>query len=1353
MTPERFARVREVFSAARERPAAERSNYAAQVCGGDSDLLVEVKRLLDADQAETGFLETPALGEGAIFALPDSSAHVSSHPLLGKTIGRFHIKGVIAEGGMGTVFEAVQEQPRRTVALKVMKSGIASRSALRRFEYEAQTLGRLRHAGIAQIYEAGTHRDPTGEVPYFAMEYVPGAKTILEFSAARKLGVRERLAIFVGVCHAVHHAHQKAVIHRDLKPSNILIDPNGQPKVIDFGVARATDSDLALTTFQTELGQLVGTACYMSPEQCAGDAHVLDTRSDVYSLGVVLCELLCGQLPYEFPSTSILQITKTIIETPPRRLSSINRVLGGDVEVIVQKALEKEPGRRYQSTLELAQDIERYLSGDPILARPASLGRQLWSFGARHKAFAAAILISAGALGLATVVSTDAAIRALEATRNKNDALLEAVAARNNESQANRRITRTLAALGSTQGDIASARTAMQMGGLGESLQKPAWEVRYLQNRLAHIDTIVSTTRSPVHGVVFNAVRGIAVCADATSIQIWDASLLSPGAALQGSLPLARIETGPNVAHVAVSSDGRYVAAGVGSGTLSVWDIGDLRVPVPVVTEWAAFTGGAVSVSFDPLDSKRIAVGSGGTLPYVKIVGLAGPTPKILETLDNELTGDTAPNDMVSQVAFSPDGKRLAVASYDMTIRIWDMGATPISRRATTILRGHTYYVMDLAWSGSRYLATASMDKTARVWDVPASEIAFAATDGQSPGVQVSLLANHREGVLGVAVAPDGRIATASADGNVRLWYCTQSAPIDFSEGTWEVPLTREVSTLVGHSDWVESVAFAPDGNTLLSGSTDGTVRLWSAYAVADVPTLVGHGSSVYAVSFSRDNKTLASASGDHTFALWDVEKCGHSLSQTQEGSQRLTAIACCPTDPSVLLTSDEDGSVTLWSVADRRRPKQMQALAPSGFSGSAVRAIAFGPDGDRLAFGDRDGTVHCWRRDTVGQFHAERSFAPTIQEGKTLVESPSAQESVRSLAFSPDGKMVLAGYGSYADVPEPHGGAVRLWSMETGLSRVGVIEPDSSAVNSVAFSRSDGVRFATFSVDGKIRFWQTASMECLGVRAGPVGTDNALAWHPTEPRLAVGGADRTITIWDTNAMEEVLTLRGHAGPIADLAFSPDGATLASASVGLQGTDNTVKLWETNTQLDRKISRAKWSYIQSAVRDALLYNSAGVRQIKDTIAAAGLAGDERDAMREAAGACNARAWSVVAHPNGLPAEYERAMEWAQAADQCAPDDGYILNTLGVAYYRAGKYDDAVAILKRSEQMNRSPSGTSHWADASFLAMSEFQRRDPTQAAVWFEKLQTSMQESDAASRDDARGFLKEAIDLLGEDPK
>ncbi len=327
-------------------------------------------------------------------------------------LGEYRILGVLGEGGMGKVYLAEQSNPKRTVALKVIRPGWATPSLLRRFEHETEALARLQHPGIAQIYGSGVHEEHGDRVPFFAMECVRGL-SLTRYAEAKGLDTAERLRLFARVCDAVQHAHAKGVIHRDLKPGNIVVPEDGQPRVLDFGVARVTDADIQTATLCTVQGELVGTVPYMSPEQIAGDAAALDTRSDVYSLGVVLYELLTAKLPHDVRQTSIAQAARMIGEQEPARLSSVNRVYRGDIETIVGKALEKERDRRYQSAAELAADIRRFLQNEPIAAQPPSTAYQMRKFARRNKpvvlgvaAVVVMLLVGVVATGLQAVSAT-----------------------------------------------------------------------------------------------------------------------------------------------------------------------------------------------------------------------------------------------------------------------------------------------------------------------------------------------------------------------------------------------------------------------------------------------------------------------------------------------------------------------------------------------------------------------------------------------------------------------------------------------------------------------------------------------------------------------------------------------------------------------------------------------------------------------------------------------------------------------------------------------------------------------------------------------------------------------------------
>jgi serine/threonine protein kinase len=347
----------------------------------------------------------------------ESDRGLNAAPWLPAHIGRYRILRVLGEGGMGIVYEAEQEQTRRTVAVKVIKPGWASPELLRRFEQESQALARLQHPAIAQIHEAGTADAGFGPQPYFAMELIRG-RSLRNFVEEHHLDTRQRLELMVKICEGVQHAHQRALIHRDLKPGNILVDETGQPKILDFGVARVTDSDTQ-TTRQTNLGQLIGTLAYMSPEQALGDPLEVDTRSDVYALGVILYELLAGRLPYDL-SRKPHEAAQTIREEDPTPLSSISRVYRGDIETIVAKALEKDKARRYASASGLAADIQRHLKDEPIAARPPSASYQLRKFAQRNKALVAGVAAVFVVLVGGIIASTWEAARARHAEQVAN---------------------------------------------------------------------------------------------------------------------------------------------------------------------------------------------------------------------------------------------------------------------------------------------------------------------------------------------------------------------------------------------------------------------------------------------------------------------------------------------------------------------------------------------------------------------------------------------------------------------------------------------------------------------------------------------------------------------------------------------------------------------------------------------------------------------------------------------------------------------------------------------------------------------------------------------------------------------
>ena len=363
----------------------------------------------DISSAETA--QSIAGSEKEVFAARSKQAPVPGQ------IGPYKILEVLGEGGMGVVYRAEQSQPRRQVALKLIRPGLVTGSLLRRFQLEADILARLQHPGIAQVYQADLYEG----APYFAMELIEG-ESLTEHARTQNLSIKQRLELFAKVCDAVQHAHQKGVVHRDLKPGNILVDTSGQPKILDFGVARATDGDIQTTTIQTDVGQLIGTIPYMSPEQASGDPEAIDTRSDVYALGVVLFELLAGRLPYDLSKKLVHEAVRIIQEDDPTRLSIIQKTLRGDVETIVGKALEKEKDRRYQSATAISADIRRYLSDQPVAARPPSASYQLRKFAKRNKALVTGAATVAVVLLAGVIASTTFAVGQARARAEAEDA-------------------------------------------------------------------------------------------------------------------------------------------------------------------------------------------------------------------------------------------------------------------------------------------------------------------------------------------------------------------------------------------------------------------------------------------------------------------------------------------------------------------------------------------------------------------------------------------------------------------------------------------------------------------------------------------------------------------------------------------------------------------------------------------------------------------------------------------------------------------------------------------------------------------------------------------------------------------
>ena len=417
MNPETYRRLQSLFAEASKLPDSDRAEFLDTHCP-DPAMRRHVERLLAADARDDALFETPPPGESSAEAGVTVNAWLDHVP---ERIGNYRILRRLGEGGMGSVYAAEQDQPRRTVALKVLHVGLLTPAMLRRFEFEGEVLAQLQHPGIAHIYDAGTAELAGTTLPYFAMELVQGV-TITKHADVHELDMRARLELVVRVADALEHAHQKGIIHRDLKPQNILVDATGQPKILDFGIARTAQADGRSQSMVTASGMLVGTLAYMSPEQASGDARALDTRSDVYSLGVLTYELLVGRLPYDVGQLPITRAAQVISEQEPVRPGTLRTNLRGDVETILLKALEKDKDRRYSSSAAFAADVRAFLNDEPIQARRATTAYQLSKFARRHKGLVAGLIATFAALVVGLVVSLTFYFKSEDALKRAVDA-------------------------------------------------------------------------------------------------------------------------------------------------------------------------------------------------------------------------------------------------------------------------------------------------------------------------------------------------------------------------------------------------------------------------------------------------------------------------------------------------------------------------------------------------------------------------------------------------------------------------------------------------------------------------------------------------------------------------------------------------------------------------------------------------------------------------------------------------------------------------------------------------------------------------------------------------------------------